>query len=107
MRNFERFLRENKNLKPPVNIEKIIESLWVSLDFRETGKIDWICAEFEWQWHIVVKNTMPKVRQRFTLAHELKHFLEQENAYAIEWEDGHKIEVEANQFVFASCSEAI
>jgi len=41
---------------------------------------------------------MPKVRQRFTMAHELKHFLEQENACAMKGEEENKIEIEANQF---------
>lgn len=92
------FLALFSDLRPPVQIEKIINSLWISVDRVNSNKLDWICMLVEWKWHIVINKNMSITRQRFTLAHELKHYLDWENACAIRGVNRTQIEKDANKF---------
>jgi len=100
MKNFEKFLAKYKNTSQPIKIEKIIKDLWITINYVKSNKIDWMCVQIEWKWHILCKWNVCEARRRFTLAHELKHYLEKENAYAIQWQMRKKMEREANYFAW-------
>ena len=72
----EQIIRENSG--PPVNIEAIIRSLGIQLDKKAelhddiSGQIERISDN---NYRISVNNNNHYYRQRFTMAHELGHYL--------------------------------
>lgn len=97
---YENFLKDFKYESFPLDIISVIKKLWITVDSLEKEELDGLCVEISWRWHIFYRSNMCIERKRFTLAHELKHFLEKENACAIQWHMRTKIEREANVFAW-------
>lgn len=58
----------------PIDIEKIISDFWLSIDYFEFNTINGFIA---WNSIIINKNLTPE-EKRFTIAHELGHFIDGE-----------------------------
>lgn len=58
----------------PIDIEKIISDFWFSIDYFEFNTINGFIA---WNSIIINKNLTPE-EKRFTIAHELGHFIDGE-----------------------------
>lgn len=54
-----------------IDIESIILSYWLVIDYIDFWKINWI----RYQNRIWINSNMSKEKQRYTLAHEFCHFL--------------------------------
>lgn len=63
-----------KNSEFPINIEDIISSFWLTLEYFDFGTINGFIA---WS-SIVINNSLSLENKRFTIAHELWHFLDGE-----------------------------
>lgn len=65
-------------LKAPIKIEEILKEFKITImenDFPEDSKIDALLIRKGENAFIVLNENKPKRRQRFSLAHELGHFL--------------------------------
>lgn len=59
----------------PNGIEEIVKKLAISIDYENIGGSDGYVIKFNENWYITINESHAKVRQRFTLAHELAHVL--------------------------------
>lgn len=100
IKKYEDFLQNFHYKSFPVDISSIIKSKWITLDSLNTDELDWLCVKINGNWHIFCKHNICPERKRFTLAHEFKHFLEKENACAIQWQMRTNMEREANVFAW-------
>jgi len=71
----EALLDENEIYMPPVDVEKIAEKCGLSVIRREVESISGFIARGEGKAVIGVNSSNALVRQRFTIAHELGHYL--------------------------------
>lgn len=72
-------LRSELSALGPVLGEEDIASLpWLTITRRERLPTSGLATKTEFGWLIVLKGDEPMVRQRFSLAHELKHVLDDE-----------------------------
>lgn len=92
------FLAKNKRLMPPIDIENIIRDLWAEVIYLPLTKLDWMCVKMKGSFDILINSNNPLNRQRFTMAHELKHLLEWETGFWLQWI--WRIEKEANDFAW-------
>ncbi len=70
MKKLQKFLKKYSSLEF-VNIEDIVKSFWITIDYLSFEKINWIII-----WNrIWINKNISKAKQRFTMAHELAHFL--------------------------------
>ena len=99
-----RELIQRFSLEPPVNVAKVAELLGYSVDyapFEET-----LSGMYIRERHLIAVNQLhPRVRQRFTIAHEIGHAILHTDDLFVDqvfYRDGHaapeKQEVEANRF---------
>lgn len=100
-------LNELGELKAPIDIEKIIEEYGIEVirgefEQNESGAIKIV----EWGARIVVNSTEPVVRQRFTLAHELGHYIsyrvQKKTGTIVEYRDGTSSLGSSEEEVFAN-----
>lgn len=92
----EDFLKENKWK----DIYKIISELWISLEFIDYWDANWLYMNIFWENYIFVKKWLSKKMERFTLWHELCHFLLWESWFSINLDFHRKsiIEQRADEF---------
>ena len=68
------FLEKHKHHELPIDIESIVSKLWLNIEYFNFGKINGFIS-----WNtIVINNTLSLAEQRFTLAHELWHYVDWE-----------------------------
>ena len=68
------FLDNYKNNELPINIEEVIHSLWINIEYFNFDKINGFIS---WK-NIVINKTLNLSEKRFTLAHELWHYIDWE-----------------------------
>ena len=79
MKTYEYYLLQYNHLSPPVDIFGLVENFGVEVIRMPLKKLDGFCAQMdESQYDIGINSSLPFPRQRFTLAHEFKHFLHKE-----------------------------
>lgn len=90
----------------PVDLNKIAEKFNIDLyTAKMDNKISGLIRKFNGKYEIIVNNSHPLTRQRFTIAHELAHFVLHEDKIGdgiiddVLYRSGlpEKIEIEANQ----------
>lgn len=104
-------LLENHIFDPPVPVEQIAEDAGIEVRYGDLGEISGLLARKPGATIIGVNVGQPEVRQRFTIAHELGHFLLHEGLgehadrdYRINFRDSSSseasnvLEIEANFF---------
>lgn len=64
-------LNEYKSYDLPIDIESIVSKVWLNIEYFSFEKINWI---FSWKT-IVINNNLSLAEQRFTIAHELWHYI--------------------------------
>lgn len=70
-----RLLAQHQQTRPPVRIEKIAKDLGVELRAGDLGDVSGVLVRDGDSAIIGTNNTQSTQRQRFTIAHELGHFL--------------------------------
>ena len=98
MKNHQKFLAQNCYLQPPVNLSELLQNLSVTLVAFPFKKLDGMCLFENGGWTIVVRQDASPTRQRFTIAHELKHILDGEGGLFLLNGQKNSIEIEANAF---------
>src|SRR5262245_59763778 len=68
-------LSEHNVQAPPIPIGRIVRRLGIELKSGELGEISGFLVRNDGKATIGVNSTHPKVRQRFTVAHECGHYL--------------------------------
>ncbi len=68
------FLDKYKNYNLPIDIESIVLKVWLSIDYFGFDKINGFIS---WTT-IVINSSLNLAEQRFTLAHELWHYIDWE-----------------------------
>ncbi len=68
------FLNEYNNFEIPVDIESIVSKVWLNIEYFSFENINWL---FSWKT-IVINNNLSLAEQRFTIAHELGHYIDGE-----------------------------
>jgi Zn-dependent peptidase ImmA (M78 family) len=71
----DRLLREHSIITPPVPVDKIAKNLGVKLRYGRLGEVSGLLVRTNESATIGVNVTQMRVRQRFTIAHELGHLL--------------------------------
>lgn len=70
MKKLQKFLDIYSNYEY-INITEIVMNLWLTINYIDFEKINWIII-----WNkIWINKNISKAKQRFTLAHELAHYL--------------------------------
>lgn len=104
-------LKKYQLTSPPINVEKIIHDMGIELQKEDLGEISGLLFRENSKVIIGANKTHAATRQRFTIAHELGHFLLHGNnqlfvdkVFAIKLRDHHSSEavsteeIEANAF---------
>ena len=106
----DNLLRQNRVTKPPVPVERIAERLRLDIRYAPlNGELSGALIRNEGEVYIGVNSLQSKSRKRFTIAHELGHFVLHEGIHVdrdfrINWRDGNSSkavnpeEMEANRF---------
>lgn len=101
MQKSDRFLECCRNLDIPINIEQIILDLWIDINYWKFVKFDWLSMKDSDYVCVFINKSVSIKRQRFTMAHELKHCLDNEfwlNCHNHDWFD--IIEKNADEFAW-------
>jgi len=105
-------LKRNRVIKPPVPVEKIAEKLGLQVRYAPfEGELSGALVRKHGQAFIGVNSLHSPKRQRFTIAHELAHFVLHkgisahfDESFRVNWRDGESSkavnpeEMEANRF---------
>jgi len=109
-RKVDRLLRENRVARPPVPVERIAERCGLDVRYAPMdGDLSGALIHNGNEVYIGVNSLQSRNRRRFTIAHELGHFVLHEGIYVdkdfrINWRDGNSSkavnpeEMEANRF---------
>ena len=79
----ETILRKFLNENQWRDIYDIIEELWINLVHEDFLDANWLYLNIFWENYIFVKKWLSKKMERFTLWHELCHFLLWESWFSI------------------------
>lgn len=71
----DKLLEEHDVTSPPVPVDKIARKIGVNLKYGDLGEVSGLLVRVEGDATIGVNANHPPVRKRFTIAHELGHFL--------------------------------
>lgn len=71
----EQLLRHHHQIRPPVRIERIARQLGVEVRAGDLKDVSGLLVRTGHSAIIGINSTQSRVRQRFTIAHELGHFL--------------------------------
>lgn len=71
----DRLITHHKVFEPPVPIEKLARSQGIQVSRADLGDISGLLLREDKRTLIGVNSEHPKVRQRFTIAHEFGHFV--------------------------------
>jgi Zn-dependent peptidase ImmA (M78 family) len=71
----DQLLEEHQITAPAVPVEKIAKKAGVELKYGDLGEVSGLLVRAEGKATIGVNECHPPVRRRFTIAHELGHFL--------------------------------
>ena len=68
------FLDEHTSYELPVDIESIVSKVWLNIEYFSFDKINW----FIYWDTITINSNLSLAEQRFTIAHELWHYVDGE-----------------------------
>lgn len=75
-RQADRLRSELKVLRPCLDEGDLASLAWLSITRRENLPTAGVATKTDYGWIVVLRANDPMVRQRFTLAHEIKHILD-------------------------------
>src|ERR1044072_5523048 len=75
-RQADRLRSELKVLRPCLDEDALASLAWLSITRREHLPTAGVATKTDYGWIVVLRADDPMVRQRFTLAHEIKHILD-------------------------------
>jgi Zn-dependent peptidase ImmA (M78 family) len=75
-RQADRLRSELKILRPCLDEADLASLAWLSITRRENLPTAGVATKTDYGWIVVLRADDPMVRQRFTLAHEIKHILD-------------------------------
>jgi hypothetical protein len=75
-RQADRLRSELKILRPCLDEDDLANLAWLSITRRENLPTAGVATKTDYGWIVVLRADDPMVRQRFTLAHEIKHILD-------------------------------
>lgn len=75
-RQADRLRSELKILRPCLDEDDLANLAWLSITRRENLPTAGVATKTDYGWIVVLRANDPMVRQRFTLAHEIKHILD-------------------------------
>ena len=97
--NYITFLEKCRHLEPPIDIESMVHNMWIQTYYDAFRSFNGFTLLDNTGICIMINDTLSKQKQRFTLAHELKHCIENEMAFHGKNKGSQeRIEQEANWF---------
>ncbi len=76
----EDFIKNNQGK----DIYKIINNLWIEIDFVDYIDVNWCCIDFFWKSFILINKNLSQKLALFTIWHELCHFLLWEKWFSLQ-----------------------